>query len=71
MKPSLFCMGEVLWDVLPDGRFLGGAPLNVAAHAVRAGAHAAVFSTVGNDELGTDAIAAALAALSSAESRGE
>jgi fructokinase len=52
-------MGEVLWDVLPDGRFLGGAPLNVAAHAVKAGAAAAVFSTVGNDELGTDAIAAA------------
>ena len=52
-------MGEVLWDVLPDGRFLGGAPLNVAAHSVKAGAAAAVFSTVGNDELGTDAIAAA------------
>ena len=61
MKPSLFCMGEVLWDVLPGGRFLGGAPLNVAAHAVKAGARAAVFSTVGADELGREAIAAAIA----------
>lgn len=59
MQPSLFCMGEVLWDVLPDGRFLGGAPLNVAAHAVKAGARAAVFSTVGADRLGEEAIAAA------------
>ncbi|MEY4377803.1 MAG: hypothetical protein RJB26_2353 [Pseudomonadota bacterium] len=59
MQPSLLCMGEVLWDVLPGGRFLGGAPLNVAAHAVKAGASAAVFSTVGADELGQDAIAAA------------
>ena len=59
MKPSLFCMGEVLWDVLPGGRFLGGAPLNVAAHAVKAGAEAAVFSTVGADDFGADAIAAA------------
>ena len=61
MKPSLFCMGEVLWDVLPDGRFLGGAPLNVAAHAVKAGAQATVFSTVGADDLGREAIAAARA----------
>jgi fructokinase len=59
MKPSLFCMGEVLWDMLPDSRFLGGAPLNVAAHAVRAGAEAAVFSAVGADDLGREAITAA------------
>lgn len=59
MKPSLFCMGEVLWDVLPTGRFLGGAPLNVAAHAVKAGGQASVFSAVGADELGADAIEAA------------
>ena len=42
MKPSLFCMGEVLWDVLPDGRFLGGAPLNACGVAVLLGEVGAV-----------------------------
>jgi len=34
---SVLCVGETLWDVLPTGEFLGGAPLNVAAHLVRLG----------------------------------
>jgi len=29
---SVLCVGETLWDVLPHGRFLGGAPTNVAVH---------------------------------------
>ena len=32
---TVICFGEILWDVLPHGRFLGGAPLNVAYHLSR------------------------------------
>jgi fructokinase len=56
MSHTLLCTGEVLWDVLPMGRFLGGAPLNVAAHAARFGARAQLFSSVGNDEPGRAAL---------------
>jgi fructokinase len=45
-------LGEVLWDVYPDGRRLGGAPANAAVHAHRLGAAGAVASAVGNDEAG-------------------
>jgi fructokinase len=46
----------VLWDCLPAGRFLGGATLNVAYHAARLGARAAVLSCVGRDEPGDAAL---------------
>ncbi len=50
-------LGEVLWDILPDGsRHLGGAPINVAVHARSLGCTASVISAVGNDELGREAI---------------
>jgi len=45
-------LGEVLWDMLPGGRQLGGAPANFAYHAHALGETAAVFSAVGRDELG-------------------
>lgn len=45
-------LGEVLWDVYPDGRRLGGAPANAAVHGHRMGAEAAVASAVGMDEPG-------------------
>lgn len=45
-------IGEVLWDVLPAGRQLGGAPLNFAYHAGALGAAAAIVSRVGDDEPG-------------------
>jgi fructokinase len=45
-------LGEVLWDVYPDGRRLGGAPANAAVHAHRLGAAGAVASAVGRDEAG-------------------
>lgn len=47
--------GEVLWDCLPSGLFLGGAPLNVAYHAARLGAESYVASSVGKDLLGDEA----------------
>ena len=49
-------LGEVLWDVFPDSARLGGAPLNFAAHARRMGHDSLLFSAVGNDDLGRQAV---------------
>lgn len=51
-------IGEVLWDLLPQGPRFGGAPANFACHAAALGAAAAVVSCVGEDELGEQAVAA-------------
>jgi fructokinase len=51
-------LGEVLWDLLPGGRQLGGAPGNFAFHCQQLGHPAAVVSRVGADELGRDLRAA-------------
>jgi len=45
-------IGELLWDLLPDGKQLGGAPSNFAYHAQALGAKGVVVSAVGDDELG-------------------
>jgi fructokinase len=45
-------VGEVLWDLLPTGSQLGGAPANFACHARALGAQAAVVTRVGNDSFG-------------------
>ena len=45
-------LGEVLWDIYPKGRYLGGAVANVAIHASRLGADGIVVSAVGRDEPG-------------------
>jgi fructokinase len=46
-------LGEVLWDIFPDGkRLLGGAPANFAFHAQQLGHEALIISRVGADELG-------------------
>ncbi len=47
-------MGEILWDILPAGKQLGGAPANCAYHALALGAHSYVVSAVGNDPLGQE-----------------
>lgn len=52
----VICVGETLWDVLPTGEFLGGAPLNVALHATRLGLSASVVSRVGRDDRGSRAL---------------
>jgi fructokinase len=62
MKPRVLCFGEILWDLLPRGRFLGGAPLNVAYHLSRLGCDSRLVSAVGRDPLGEEAIAAMAAA---------
>jgi len=53
---SVACFGEVLWDILPRGIFLGGAPINVAYHLTRLGVRAIPISAVGEDFLGDEAI---------------
>lgn len=47
-------IGEVLWDLLPSGAQIGGAPANFAYHAGALGAHASVITRVGPDKLGYD-----------------
>lgn len=59
--PIVVGLGEVLWDVFPDRRRLGGAPANFAYHAAQQGARGILVSAVGNDALGSE-IARELAA---------
>jgi fructokinase len=49
-------LGEILWDLLPQGKQLGGAPANFAYHAQALGAKSYVISAVGNDSLGNEII---------------
>ena len=56
-KPIVVGMGEALWDVLPDGKKIGGAPANFAFHAGQAGMDSRVVSAVGTDALGEEALA--------------
>ncbi len=51
-QPCVVGLGEILWDIMPTGTFLGGAPANFAFHANQLGARGLVVSAVGNDELG-------------------
>lgn len=48
--------GEILWDVYPDKKCLGGAPLNFAAHFAKQGGESYMLSALGNDELGISAL---------------
>jgi fructokinase len=55
MQPSngqIIGLGEVLWDLLPEGRLLGGAPFNFAFHCHQLGHPTVMVSRVGADELG-------------------
>jgi fructokinase len=49
-------VGEVLWDLLPAGPQLGGAPANFAYHAHALGAEARVITRVGSDDRGREVI---------------
>jgi fructokinase len=55
--PLAVGIGEVLWDLLPGGKQLGGAPANFAYHAQQLGAQSAVVSAVGRDPLGDEILA--------------
>ena len=49
-------MGEALWDVLPEGKKIGGAPANFAYHVSQFGLQSCVVSAVGDDNLGHEII---------------
>lgn len=53
-KPIVAGIGELLWDVLPSGKQLGGAPCNFAFHAMQAGCECYPVSAIGKDELGVE-----------------
>lgn len=53
-----FIFGEVLWDIYPDSRFIGGAPLNFAAHFAKCGGESYLCSAIGKDELAKETLCA-------------
>jgi fructokinase len=52
--PLVVGIGELLWDLLPDGRQMGGAPANFAFHAQALGASGMIVSAVGDDRSGRE-----------------
>lgn len=55
-KPVIVGLGEVLWDMLPSGKLLGGAPANFSYHTASLGAEAYVVTAIGNDDLGKEVL---------------
>jgi fructokinase len=53
-NPVVAGFGELLWDMLPSGKQLGGAPCNFAYHAQKAGCEAFVVSAIGKDKPGDE-----------------
>ncbi|QDV38219.1 carbohydrate kinase family protein [Tautonia plasticadhaerens] len=53
---AILAVGEVLWDILPAGKQLGGAPSNFTFHCRSLGADARLVSRVGGDELGREVL---------------
>lgn len=54
MNNIIVGMGEALWDVLPEGKKIGGAPANFAYHVSQFGLNSCVVSAVGQDKLGKE-----------------
>ena len=54
MNEMVVGMGEALWDVLPEGKKIGGAPANFAYHVSQFGLPSRVVSAVGEDKLGAE-----------------
>ena len=53
---KILSFGEIIWDVYGNEKFIGGAPLNLAAHCSKQGAESFMLSAVGNDDLGKCAL---------------
>jgi fructokinase len=56
MSKKILCYGEILWDLLPGGPVLGGAPFNLAFRLAERGELVRFVSRVGNDTLGSQAM---------------
>lgn len=54
MDKLIVGIGEILWDMLPEGKKLGGAPANFAYHAGQSGLNSCVVSAIGNDNAGRE-----------------
>jgi pfkB domain protein len=54
MKNTVVGLGEILWDVFPERKVLGGAPANFAYHASQFGFNGYAISAIGNDLLGKE-----------------
>ena len=55
-KRYIVGLGEALWDVLPEGKKLGGAPANFAYHAGQFGLDTIAISALGEDKLAEETI---------------
>ena len=53
---NVICFGEVLWDVFPTYKIIGGAPLNVALRLQSLGINASIISRIGDDKNGEEVI---------------
>ena len=51
-KPHVIAIGEVVYDIMPDSRKLGGAPADFLHYAVKAGAKGSLISAICADDLG-------------------
>ena len=51
---NILSIGELLWDIFPDKKILGGAPANFVFHARQFGSDATLFTALGNDKQGLD-----------------
>jgi fructokinase len=56
MKEFIVGIGEALWDMLPEGKKLGGAPANFAYHISQFGLNGCAVSAIGDDDLGHEII---------------
>lgn len=57
MNNIIVGLGEALWDMLPEGKKIGGAPANFAYHVSQFGFDSCVVSAIGNDALGNEILA--------------
>ncbi len=57
MNTFALVFGEILWDLLPDGKVLGGAPANCAYRMLSLGLDVRLVSRVGDDDLGKEVLA--------------
>lgn len=56
MGKKVVGIGEILWDVFPEGKVLGGAPANFAYHATQLGLEGYAISAIGKDDLGEEVL---------------
>ncbi len=55
-KPQVIGLGEIVFDIMPDSRKLGGAPADFLHYAVKYGADGHLISAIGADDLGREVV---------------